>query len=63
LVIVRQPNPVLESKKMKERTESLAVGQQAPDFTLPAANQEGTFSLSQWLQRGPVILEFLRGTW
>ena len=48
---------------MKERTETLAVGQQAPDFTLSAANQEGAFSLSQWLQRGPVILEFLRGTW
>ena len=48
---------------MKERTESLTVGQQAPDFTLPAANHEGAFSLSQWLQRGPVILEFLRGTW
>lgn len=48
---------------MKERTETLAVGELAPDFTLPAANQQGAFSLSQWLQRGPVILEFLRGTW
>jgi peroxiredoxin len=48
---------------MKESTESLAVGDRAPDFTLPAANREGTFSLSRWLQRGPLILEFLRGTW
>jgi peroxiredoxin len=48
---------------MKEKTETLAVGDRAPEFTLPAANQEGTFSLSQWLRRGPLILEFLRGTW
>ena len=48
---------------MKERTETLSVGEQVPDFTLAAANQQGAFSLSQWLQRGPVILEFLRGTW
>jgi peroxiredoxin len=48
---------------MKERTETLAIGDRAPDFTLPAANRDGTFSLSQWLQRGPLILEFLRGTW
>ncbi len=48
---------------MKETTATLAVGDRAPDFTLPAANQQGTFSLSQWLQRGSLILEFLRGTW
>jgi peroxiredoxin len=48
---------------MKERTETLAIGDRAPDFTLPAANREGMFSLSQWLQHGPLILEFLRGTW
>jgi peroxiredoxin len=50
-------------RKMKERTETLAVGDRAPDFTLPAVNREGTFSLSSVRQRGPVILEFLRGTW
>jgi peroxiredoxin len=48
---------------MKEKTETLAVGDRAPEFALPAANKGGTFSLSEWLQRGPVILEFLRGTW
>jgi peroxiredoxin len=48
---------------MKEKTETLAVGDRAPDFALLAANREETFSLSQWLQRGPLILEFLRGTW
>jgi peroxiredoxin len=48
---------------MKEKTETLAIADRAPDFTLSAANCEGTFSLSHLLQRGPVILEFLRGTW
>ena len=48
---------------MKERTETLTLGDQAPDFTLSAANREKAFSLSALRQRGPVILEFLRGTW
>ena len=48
---------------MKERTETLALGDRAPDFTLPAANREGTFTLSTFMPRGHVILEFLRGTW
>jgi peroxiredoxin len=48
---------------MQDRTETLAVGQTAPDFTLPAANREGTLSASEQWQHGPVILEFLRGTW
>jgi peroxiredoxin len=48
---------------MKERTETLAVGERAPDFTLPAANRQGNVAASEMWQRGPVILEFLRGTW
>ncbi len=44
-------------------SSTLKVGDRAPDFTLSAANREGTFSLSQLLRRGAVILEFLRGTW
>ncbi len=48
---------------MQNRTEILAVGDRAPDFMLPAANREGIFSLSGARQHGPVILEFLRGTW
>ena len=48
---------------MKEKTETLALGDSAPDFTLAAANRAGTFSLSEQCRRGPVILEFLRGTW
>lgn len=48
---------------MRESTETLRIGDRAPDFTLQAANREGEFSLRDQLQRGPVILEFLRGTW
>jgi peroxiredoxin len=48
---------------MKQRTETLAIGDRAPDFALPAANGGGTVSLAETRQRGPVILEFLRGTW
>ena len=54
---------------MKDRTETLGVGDSAPEFTLAAANDtpvakvRGTVSLAQLVARGPVILEFLRGTW
>ncbi len=48
---------------MRDRTETLGVGDEAPDFTLAAANREGTFSLNALLAAGPLILEFLRGTW
>ncbi|MBZ5721860.1 MAG: redoxin domain-containing protein [Acidobacteriia bacterium] len=48
---------------MQDHTETLQVGSHAPDFSLPAANREGTFSLSGLLAGGPVVLEFLRGTW
>ncbi len=44
-------------------SSTLQIGDRAPDFTLAAANREGTFSLGQLLARGPLILEFLRGTW
>jgi peroxiredoxin len=48
---------------MQDHTETLQVGSQAPQFSLTAANRDGSFSLSDMLTRGPVILEFLRGTW
>jgi hypothetical protein len=63
LVIVRQFNPFYSPRKMNNRTETLVVGDLAPDFTLAAANREGSFSLSGVRARGPVIVEFLRGTW
>lgn len=42
---------------------TLGTGALAPTFALAAANREGTFSLSALVRRGPVIVEFLRGTW
>ena len=48
---------------MARSSETLEVGDRAPDFTLAAANRPGEFSLGHELAHGPVILEFLRGTW
>jgi hypothetical protein len=49
--------------QMLDRTETLAVGSRAPEFLLPAANRDGILSLSGFLWRGVLIVEFLRGTW
>ena len=48
---------------MPERTETLEVGARAPEFALEAANRSGLFTLSGFLQRATLIVEFLRGTW
>ena len=48
---------------MSDRTDTLAVGSRAPEFLLSAANREGILSLSGFLSRGGLIVEFLRGTW
>jgi len=48
---------------MQKKTETLDIGSQAPSFSLPAANREGNFELADLLAHGPLILEFLRGTW
>ena len=47
---------------------SLRIGGRVPEFTLAAANRRvgdapATFRLADLLQRGPAVLEFLRGTW
>jgi len=44
-------------------SQTLRIGDRAPEFTLAAANRSEAYSLPQVLARGPVILEFLRGTW
>jgi hypothetical protein len=49
--------------EMQNRTETMGIGSRAPDFSLMAANREENFSLSGLRERGPVVLEFLRGTW
>lgn len=48
---------------MQKKTETLEVGSKAPEFTLPSANPQGNFSLRDLLARGPLVVEFLRGTW
>ena len=48
---------------MPDFSDTLRAGDRAPEFTLAAANLEGQFSLAQMRERGPVVLEFLRGTW
>ncbi len=48
---------------LKSQSDILRVGDRAPGFELVAANFVGAFSLEKLLGRGPVIVEFLRGTW
>jgi hypothetical protein len=48
---------------MRNRTETLGIGSRAPDFSLGAANRDGTFTLGGLLAQGALMLEFLRGTW
>lgn len=48
---------------MSDCTKTLAVGSRAPEFLLSAANRDGILSLSGFLSRGVLIVEFLRGTW
>jgi len=58
---------------MNDRTETLRIGDHAPEFRLATANKalgptgelraRDEVSLSQLRARGPVIVEFLRGTW
>lgn len=49
--------------RVKNRTDTLEIGARAPEFSLGAANREGTFSLAGLLESGALMLEFLRGTW
>ncbi len=48
---------------MPELTATLKLGDRAPGFELAAADRAQSYTLEGALQRGPVILEFLRGTW
>ena len=53
---------VLQSRQMAG-SDTLKLGDRAPDFTLNAANRPDSFSLTDILKKGPAVLEFLRGTW
>src|SRR5581483_5137656 len=55
--------PVLQSREMAGSSDTLKVGDRAPEFTLSAANRTDSFSLTDILKKGPAVLEFLRGTW
>jgi peroxiredoxin len=46
-----------------QSSATLKLGDRVPDFVLFAANRPGAWSLEESRQRGPVIVEFLRGTW
>jgi hypothetical protein len=54
---------------MESREEPVNVGERAPEFTLKTANAVAgrgvgeSVSLGELTARGPVIVEFLRGTW
>ncbi|MBV9625773.1 MAG: hypothetical protein JOZ14_17540 [Acidobacteria bacterium] len=48
---------------MKNTTDTLVIGSTAPAFQLGAANSYDRLSLSQLISCGPLIVEFLRGTW
>lgn len=48
---------------MQTKTETLEIGSKVPEFTLSAANQEGEFSLRDLIEQGPLVIEFMRGTW
>jgi hypothetical protein len=48
---------------MQDRTGTLTAGSRAPEFLLAAANRDAILSLSGFLSRGTLIVEFLRGTW
>jgi peroxiredoxin len=45
------------------QTDKLKVGDTAPAFRLTAANREQAISLEGCLRWGPLVIEFLRGTW
>lgn len=47
---------------MTMESSTLKLGDVAPPFELPAANNM-TVSLRQYLALGPLVIEFLRGTW
>jgi hypothetical protein len=48
---------------MVETSTTLNIIDLAPDFALGAANTSATYRLSELAKQGPIVLEFLRGTW
>lgn len=48
---------------MKNTTETLGIGSRAPEVQLALAAEDRQWKLSDWTPKGPVVLEFVRGTW
>lgn len=48
---------------MQSGTDTLEIGSRAPEFSLGAANRKGMFTFGSFLEKGPLLIEFLRGTW
>jgi len=48
---------------MPMQSSTLQVGDKAPEFKLLSADLSRSVSLKSLLKSGPVIIEFLRGTW
>ena len=48
---------------MNQGSSTLKVGDRVPQFTLLAANRAHSVALAVLLERSPVVVEFLRGTW
>lgn len=44
-----------------ERRSPVQPGEPAPDFTLPAANREGSVSLVDYRGKSPLLLALYRG--
>ncbi len=44
-----------------DRRPPVQPGEPAPDFTLPAANREGSVSLAEYRGRTPLLLALYRG--
>jgi peroxiredoxin len=47
---------------MRNESDTLTAGMPAPDFTL-RTNRGDQRTLAYFLERGPVLLAFHRGTW
>jgi hypothetical protein len=48
---------------MSKESTTLHVEDRAPEFMLLAANIPQAVSLKYFVQHGPLVVEFLRGTW
>ena len=53
---------IAKAKSFQQGSDALALGDKAPEFTLPDAKLN-TVSLTSLLNQGPVVVTFYRGSW